>query len=104
MQGLSSIGLMPKYWGGDILMVQISAFQGQNIDDLLEANNYACCQEKVPANNAVSQYAEALAKACSEYNNPRDVIMIVVQAEERNMYDQHFLSAILRDKYPYLHR
>jgi hypothetical protein len=33
----------------------------------------------------------------------RAVIMIVVQAEERNMYDQHFLSAVLRDKYPYLH-
>jgi len=29
--------------------------------------------------------------------------MIVVQAEERNMYDQHFLSAVLRDKYPYHH-
>jgi len=29
--------------------------------------------------------------------------MIVVQAEERNMYDQHFLSAVLRDKYPYLY-
>jgi glutathione synthase len=27
--------------------------------------------EKVPANNAVNQYAEALAKAWSEYNNPR---------------------------------
>ncbi|KAK2365082.1 glutathione synthetase, chloroplastic [Trifolium repens] len=55
--------------------------------------------EKVPANNAVNQYAEALAKAWSEYNNPRAVIMIVVQAEERNMYDQHFLSAVLRDKH-----
>lgn len=31
----------------------------------------------------------------------RAIIMIVVQAEERNMYDQHFLSAVLRDKYPY---
>lgn len=55
--------------------------------------------EKVPANNAVSQNAEALAKAWSEYNNPRAIIMIVVQAEERNMYDQHFLSAVLRDKH-----
>ncbi|GAU11551.1 hypothetical protein TSUD_345420 [Trifolium subterraneum] len=60
--------------------------------------------EKVPANNAVNQYAEALAKAWTEYNNPRAVVMIVVQAEERNMYDQHFLSAVLRDKYPYLHK
>ncbi|KAG5087134.1 hypothetical protein JHK82_054531 [Glycine max] len=48
--------------------------------------------KRIPANNAVNQYAEALAKAWSEYNNPRAVIMIVVQAEERNMYDQHFVS------------
>ncbi|KAJ1417091.1 Pre-ATP-grasp domain superfamily [Sesbania bispinosa] len=50
--------------------------------------------QKVPANGAVSQYAEALAKAWSEYNDPRAAIMIVVQAEERNMYDQHFLSEL----------
>lgn len=89
--------------------------------------------KSIPANNAVNQYAEALAKAWSEYDNPRSVqrkkfpltfssssaagfgsliyfltypsravIMIVVQAEERNMYDQHFVSAVLREKYPFL--
>lgn len=31
------------------------------------------------------------------------MILIVVQGEERNMYDQHFLSSVLRDKYPFLH-
>ncbi|XP_057451276.1 translation initiation factor IF-2, chloroplastic [Lotus japonicus] len=36
MQELSSIGLMPEDWGGDIPMVQISALQGKNVDDLLE--------------------------------------------------------------------
>ncbi|KAB2044545.1 hypothetical protein ES319_D01G098400v1 [Gossypium barbadense] len=36
MQELSSVGLMPEVWGGDIPMVQISALKGQNIDDLLE--------------------------------------------------------------------
>lgn len=36
MQELSSIGLMPEDWGGDIPMVQISALKGQNVDDLLE--------------------------------------------------------------------
>ncbi|OWM81043.1 hypothetical protein CDL15_Pgr007074 [Punica granatum] len=36
MQQLSSIGLMPEDWGGDIPMVQISALKGENIDDLLE--------------------------------------------------------------------
>ncbi|XP_010941522.1 translation initiation factor IF-2, chloroplastic [Elaeis guineensis] len=36
MQELSSIGLMPEVWGGDIPMVQISALKGVNIDELLE--------------------------------------------------------------------
>lgn len=36
MQELSSIGLMPEDWGGDIPMVQISALKGENVDDLLE--------------------------------------------------------------------
>ncbi|XP_059662819.1 translation initiation factor IF-2, chloroplastic-like [Cornus florida] len=36
MQELSSIGLMPEDWGGDIPMVQISALKGENIDELLE--------------------------------------------------------------------
>ncbi|CAI0440798.1 unnamed protein product [Linum tenue] len=36
MQELSSIGLMPEDWGGDIPMVQISALKGKNIDELLE--------------------------------------------------------------------
>ncbi|XP_059661322.1 translation initiation factor IF-2, chloroplastic-like [Cornus florida] len=36
MQELSSIGLMPEDWGGDIPMVQISALKGDNVDELLE--------------------------------------------------------------------
>lgn len=31
----------------------------------------------------------------------RAVILFVVQAEERNMYDQHILSSALREKYPF---
>ncbi|XP_077253831.1 translation initiation factor 2, small GTP-binding protein [Tasmannia lanceolata] len=36
MQQLSSIGLMPEDWGGNVPMVQISALKGENVDDLLE--------------------------------------------------------------------
>ncbi|WCJ32373.1 Translation initiation factor IF-2 chloroplastic [Euphorbia peplus] len=36
MQDLSSIGLMPEDWGGDIPMVKVSALKGENVDDLLE--------------------------------------------------------------------
>ncbi|MED6172168.1 Glutathione synthetase [Stylosanthes scabra] len=54
---------------------------------------------RVPANNSADQFVEALAKAWIEYNNPRAVIMFIVQAEERNMYDQHFLSVYLRERH-----
>ncbi|XP_038972616.1 translation initiation factor IF-2, chloroplastic-like isoform X2 [Phoenix dactylifera] len=36
MQELSSIGLMPEAWGGEIPMVQISSLKGDNVDELLE--------------------------------------------------------------------
>ncbi|KAL0340667.1 UNVERIFIED_CONTAM: Glutathione synthetase, chloroplastic [Sesamum radiatum] len=41
--------------------------------------------ERIPENNAVGQFAEALYKAWAEYNNPRSVVMVVVQPEERNI-------------------
>nr|VDD39038.1 unnamed protein product [Brassica oleracea] len=56
--------------------------------------------ERVPKNTSNSQFADAIAKAWLEYNNPRAVVMIVVQPDERNMYDQHWLSSVLREKYP----
>ncbi|CAI9102306.1 OLC1v1000553C2 [Oldenlandia corymbosa var. corymbosa] len=50
--------------------------------------------ERIPINNAVNGFADALAKAWKEYDNPRAVILFVVQPEERNMYDQHWLAEV----------
>jgi translation initiation factor IF-2 len=36
MQQLSEQGLVPEQWGGDTIMVEVSALQGQGIEDLLE--------------------------------------------------------------------
>ncbi|XP_062002698.1 glutathione synthetase, chloroplastic [Rosa rugosa] len=55
--------------------------------------------KRIPDNAAVSQFSMALARAWTEYNNPRAVVLFVVQAEERNMYDQHWLSTTLKEKY-----
>ncbi|XP_064988189.1 glutathione synthetase, chloroplastic isoform X2 [Musa acuminata AAA Group] len=52
---------------------------------------------RVPGNTAVSRFAEALAKAWNEYNNSSAVVMVVAQSEERNMYDQHWLCAVLKE-------
>ncbi|XP_057962437.1 glutathione synthetase, chloroplastic [Malania oleifera] len=49
---------------------------------------------RVPGNTTASRFAEALAKAWNEYNNHRAAVMVVVQSEEHNMYDQHWLSAL----------
>nr|XP_004302462.2 PREDICTED: glutathione synthetase, chloroplastic [Fragaria vesca subsp. vesca] len=55
--------------------------------------------KRIPDNAAVGQFSAALAKAWTEYNNPRAAVLFVVQAEERNMYDQHWLSVTLKEKY-----
>ncbi|CAA3009386.1 glutathione synthetase, chloroplastic [Olea europaea subsp. europaea] len=55
----------------------------------------------IPQNSAVTQFAEALSKASSEYNNPRAVVIVVVQTEERNMYDQQWLCKTLKERYPF---
>ncbi len=36
MQQLSELGLVPEIWGGDTVMIEVSALQGIGIDDLLE--------------------------------------------------------------------
>ncbi|XP_031261587.1 glutathione synthetase, chloroplastic-like, partial [Pistacia vera] len=55
--------------------------------------------KKIPGNSSVSRFAEAMAKAWTEYNNPGAVVMVVAQSEERNMYDQHWLCSVLKEKY-----
>ncbi|KAK1584664.1 hypothetical protein Q3G72_035007 [Acer saccharum] len=39
--------------------------------------------KKIPGNTAVKQFAEVLAKAWTEYNNPRAVVLVVAQPEEQ---------------------
>ncbi|CAI0391996.1 unnamed protein product [Linum tenue] len=58
-----------------------------------------CDVNCTPSNDAANRFSEALAKAWIEYNNPKAVIMVVVQPEERNMYDQHWLSFNLKERH-----
>ncbi|KAF6145213.1 hypothetical protein GIB67_041408 [Kingdonia uniflora] len=58
--------------------------------------------KRIPGNTSVSRFAEALVQAWREYNNSRAVVMFVVQTKEQNMYDQHWLSTILKEKYPFI--
>ncbi|RZC81275.1 hypothetical protein C5167_043839 [Papaver somniferum] len=75
---------------GDLHRNLLNHYEGLGLDS-----------KRVPANGSVNQFAEALALAWKEYNNPRAVVVIVAQPEETNMYDQHWLSFVLKEKYPF---
>lgn len=55
--------------------------------------------ERIPPNWAASQFAEALYKAWAEYHHDSAVVMMVVQPEERNMYDQYWLVNHLKESH-----
>ncbi|KAG2563848.1 hypothetical protein PVAP13_8KG368900 [Panicum virgatum] len=55
--------------------------------------------KRIPRNWAATQFAEALGKAWAEYNNDSAVVLMVVQPEERNMYDQYWLVNHLKESY-----
>ncbi|OMP01138.1 Glutathione synthase, substrate-binding, eukaryotic [Corchorus olitorius] len=55
--------------------------------------------KRIPGNTAVGHFAEALAKAWTEYNNPRAVVMVVVQNEERNIDGQAVAVVYFRAGY-----
>ncbi|XP_066354594.1 glutathione synthetase, chloroplastic-like [Miscanthus floridulus] len=46
---------------------------------------------------SVLEHAEALARAWAEYNNPSAVVLVVVQQEERYMYDQYWITVDLKE-------
>ncbi|KAI9084898.1 hypothetical protein K1719_033304 [Acacia pycnantha] len=48
---------------------------------------------RIPVNTGASEFAETLAKAWCEYNNPRAVIMFVIQAEEPNIQTDYETSS-----------
>ncbi|KAL5224579.1 hypothetical protein ABZP36_011218 [Zizania latifolia] len=53
----------------------------------------------VVGNTAITQHAEALAGAWAEYNKQSAVVLVVVQEEERYMYDQYWITVALREMY-----
>ncbi|KAJ9560692.1 hypothetical protein OSB04_005852 [Centaurea solstitialis] len=50
MQELSTNGVQPEDWGGDVPMVQISALTGLNVDDLLETTMLVAELQELKAN------------------------------------------------------
>ncbi|HUY66658.1 MAG TPA: GTP-binding protein, partial [Acidimicrobiales bacterium] len=50
MQQLSELGLVPEQWGGDTIMVEMSALQNLGVDDLLEQLIVVADVEELTAN------------------------------------------------------
>ncbi|XP_057851930.1 glutathione synthetase, chloroplastic [Cryptomeria japonica] len=55
--------------------------------------------KRVPENTTMKRYAEALAHAWKEFNDLSSIVLVVVQPEERNMYDQHWICMLLKELY-----
>eukprot|EP01018_Ginkgo_biloba_P027467 Gb_14703 [translate_table: standard] len=55
--------------------------------------------KRIPENTAMNRYAEAIACAWKEFNHVGSVVLVVVQPEERNMYDQHWICMLLKETY-----
>ncbi|CAN6329254.1 unnamed protein product [Urochloa humidicola] len=55
--------------------------------------------KRVPGNAASSKFAEALARAWAEINVDSAVVLMIVQPEERNMYDQYWLTNHLKESH-----
>ncbi|TKW28977.1 hypothetical protein SEVIR_3G365000v4 [Setaria viridis] len=55
--------------------------------------------KRVPGNAASSKFAEALARAWTEFDVDSAIVMMIVQPEERNMYDQYWITKYLKESY-----
>lgn len=62
--------------------------------------NLLCLDSKrIPENVASQQFAEALSRAWDEFNVDSAVVMMIVQPEERNMYDQYWIVKYLKESH-----
>ncbi|XP_006664070.1 glutathione synthetase, chloroplastic [Oryza brachyantha] len=62
-------------------------------------NLFCLDSKKVPENAASCRFAKALARAWDEFNVDSAVVMMIVQPEERNMYDQYWLAKHLKESH-----
>ncbi|KAM1234642.1 hypothetical protein ACFX2J_004197 [Malus domestica] len=77
MQELSSIGLMPEDWGGDVPMVQISALKGKNINELLETVMLVAELQDLKANPHRSAKGSVIEAGLHKSKGP--VVTLIVQ-------------------------
>lgn len=77
MQELSSVGLMPEIWGGDIPMVQISSLKGENVDELLETVMLVAEMQELKANPHRKAKGSVIEAGLDKSRGP--VVTLIVQ-------------------------
>ncbi|XP_042025514.1 translation initiation factor IF-2, chloroplastic-like [Salvia splendens] len=77
VQDLSSVGLMPEEWGGDIPMVKISALKGENVDELLETIMLVAELQELKANPHKNAKGTAIEAGLDKSKGP--VATVIVQ-------------------------
>ncbi|BBN00343.1 glutathione synthase [Marchantia polymorpha subsp. ruderalis] len=109
--GLSRSDYMLDVATGDLLQVELNTIScsypglGSVVSDLhkylvteLESST-KLDSSRVPENKVTEGFAKALSLAWKEYGNKSAAILMVVQGEEWNMYDQHWLSYRVKELY-----
>ena len=115
-QQLSEHGLLPEEWGGDVIMVPVSAKQKQGIDDLLEnillvaevmelkanPNRKACLlytSRELPDINSRNfnrrSFAERTAMNTPIQGTAADIIKLAMNQVEQKLEEQNFTSRLL---------
>ena len=77
MQQLSDLGLVPEKWGGDTIMVEVSAIQNLGVDDLLEQLMVVAEVEELRANPEARAHGTVLEANLDPGKGP--VATVIVQ-------------------------
>lgn len=109
--GLHRSDYMVDMHTGDLLQVEMntisSSFAGLG-SQVVELHRYLLeyirrrsnlQSKQIPKNKAINGFAKALALAFKEFGKASAVVLMIVQPEERNMYDQYCLSTTLYDSF-----
>ena len=100
MQQLADQGLVPEQWGGDVIMVEVSALQRLGIDDLLEQVLLVAELEELVANpegRAKGVVLEANLDVGGLGRGPRLAVGADVEADDRGIGSRGQRDVVLGD-------
>jgi len=73
---LSGLGLVCEEWGGDTIMVEISAKQGTNLDKLLETVLFVAEMKELKANPLAPAYGSVIEATLDPHQGPKATLLV----------------------------